>query len=143
MLVALNLKYVKKICDFFFERGRRTFFSTTKQSTGLFLPLLAPCGCDNRCFVSSPSCKKKKHQKVLSLFGRGRRTFFSTTKQSTGLFLPLLAPVRLRQPVFRFKSFLQKEKAPKGAFSFWQGQKDLNPRHAVLETAALPTELYP
>ena len=27
--------------------------------------------------------------------------------------------------------------------SFWQGQKDLNPRHAVLETAALPTELYP
>ena len=25
----------------------------------------------------------------------------------------------------------------------WQGQKDLNPRHAVLETAALPTELYP
>ncbi len=29
------------------------------------------------------------------------------------------------------------------AFSLWQGQKDLNPRHAVLETAALPTELYP
>ena len=27
--------------------------------------------------------------------------------------------------------------------SKWQGQKDLNPRHAVLETAALPTELYP
>ena len=27
--------------------------------------------------------------------------------------------------------------------SYWQGQKDLNPRHAVLETAALPTELYP
>ena len=27
--------------------------------------------------------------------------------------------------------------------SFWQGQKDSNPRHAVLETAALPTELYP
>ena len=29
------------------------------------------------------------------------------------------------------------------AQEFWQGQKDLNPRHAVLETAALPTELYP
>ena len=28
-------------------------------------------------------------------------------------------------------------------FLGWQGQKDLNPRHAVLETAALPTELYP
>ena len=26
---------------------------------------------------------------------------------------------------------------------FWQGQKDLNPRPTVLETAALPTELYP
>ena len=29
------------------------------------------------------------------------------------------------------------------AKNHWQGQKDLNPRHAVLETAALPTELYP
>ena len=27
--------------------------------------------------------------------------------------------------------------------AFWQGQKDSNPRHAVLETAALPAELYP
>ena len=27
--------------------------------------------------------------------------------------------------------------------SLWQGQKDLNPRHVVLETTALPTELYP
>ena len=25
----------------------------------------------------------------------------------------------------------------------WQGQKGSNPRHAVLETAALPAELYP
>ena len=29
-----------------------------------------------------------------------------------------------------------------GDFS-WQGQKESNPRHAVLETAALPAELYP
>ena len=28
-------------------------------------------------------------------------------------------------------------------FTRWQGQKDSNPRHAVLETAALPAELYP
>ena len=28
-------------------------------------------------------------------------------------------------------------------FEPWQGQKDSNPRHAVLETAALPAELYP
>ena len=27
--------------------------------------------------------------------------------------------------------------------SIWQGWQDLNPRHAVLETAALPTELHP
>ena len=37
----------------------------------------------------------------------------------------------------------QRKKAPKNRCFFWQGQKDLNPRHAVLETAALPTELYP
>ena len=28
-------------------------------------------------------------------------------------------------------------------FKSWQGQKDLNPRHTVLETVVLPTELYP
>lgn len=27
--------------------------------------------------------------------------------------------------------------------SLWQGWQDSNPRHAVLETAALPTELHP
>ena len=37
----------------------------------------------------------------------------------------------------------QRKKAPIFRCFFWQGQKDLNPRHAVLETAALPTELYP
>ena len=40
---------------------------------------------------------------------------------------------------------MQKEnrRKPSVFAGFWQGQKDLNPRHAVLETAALPTELYP
>ena len=28
-------------------------------------------------------------------------------------------------------------------FRFWQGHKDLNPEPTVLETAALPIELYP
>ena len=39
----------------------------------------------------------------------------------------------------------EKEKArnPHDSWLFWQGQKDSNPRHAVLETAALPAELYP
>ena len=31
----------------------------------------------------------------------------------------------------------------KKSLSVWQGWQDLNPRHAVLETAALPTELHP
>ena len=37
-----------------------------------------------------------------------------------------------------------KEKPPfRTAYLEWQGQKDSNPRHSVLETDALPTELYP
>ena len=36
------------------------------------------------------------------------------------------------------------EKAPAKAGAFlWQGHKDLNPEPTVLETAALPIELYP
>ena len=31
----------------------------------------------------------------------------------------------------------------KALYFVWQGQKDSNPRHSVLETDALPTELYP
>ena len=38
---------------------------------------------------------------------------------------------------------IKTKKPPEGDFLLWQGQKDLNPRHAVLEIAALPTELYP
>ncbi len=49
----------------------------------------------------------------------------------------------LRVPRIRI-SLSKKTRTPKNRCScFWQGQKDLNPRHAVLETAALPTELYP
>ena len=45
--------------------------------------------------------------------------------------------------VFKLFNPSQNKKTPAGVFLFWQGQKDLNPRHAVLEPAALPTELYP
>ena len=52
-----------------------------------------------------------------------------------------------RSPPLGFKSICSKRKKtakPKGLTVFlWQGQKDLNPRHVVLETTALPTELYP
>ena len=36
-----------------------------------------------------------------------------------------------------------KKKTPCGVFFKWQGHQDLNPGPADLESAALPTELYP
>ena len=45
-----------------------------------------------------------------------------------------------------FQLFLIKEKTDysiKIVSLIWQGQKDSNPRHTVLETVALPAELYP
>ena len=43
-----------------------------------------------------------------------------------------------------YLTYQYKKKAdlPTGGL-LWQGQKGSNSRHAVLETAALPTELYP
>ena len=40
---------------------------------------------------------------------------------------------------------MQHQKSPtaKAVGLFWQGHKDLNPEPTVLETAALPIELYP
>ena len=49
----------------------------------------------------------------------------------------------LRVPRFRPLPLRKRPALRMQCWSFWQGQKDLNPRHAVLETAALPTELYP
>ena len=43
----------------------------------------------------------------------------------------------------RVQVLIEKRAALLRLFHFWQGQKDLNPRHVVLETTALPTELYP
>ena len=37
----------------------------------------------------------------------------------------------------------QKSPTAKAVGLFWQGHKDLNPEPTVLETAALPIELYP
>ena len=64
-------------------------------------------------------------------------------KQSTGLFtVKSVSTFEFRGSSPSALTAKQK-KTPTGVFLFWQGQKDLNPRHAVLETAALPTELYP
>ena len=43
----------------------------------------------------------------------------------------------------RVQVLIEKRAALLRLFHSWQGQKDLNPRHVVLETTALPTELYP
>ncbi len=43
----------------------------------------------------------------------------------------------------QFSKMKNNKKTAHKAFFKWQGQKDLNPRHMVLETIALPTELYP
>ena len=57
-------------------------------------------------------------------------------KQSTGLFTVKSA----RTFEFRGSSpsalTTKQKKTPAGVFLFWQGQKDLNPRHAVLERKA-------
>ena len=52
-------------------------------------------------------------------------------------------PDTLRAPRLHPQSLRKKRDKQTLVSLFWQGQKDLNPRHAVLETAALPTELYP
>ncbi len=47
-----------------------------------------------------------------------------------------------KPPIYRCKShFPSKENDQNG--EFWQGQQGSNPRPTVLETVALPTELYP
>ena len=53
------------------------------------------------------------------------------------------APGTLRVPRVHHISLCQARRRPCGRRLAWQGQKDLNPRHSVLETDALPTELYP
>ncbi len=38
---------------------------------------------------------------------------------------------------------MKKQNRKSSSVFSWQGHKDLNPGHVVLETTALPTELYP
>ena len=48
-----------------------------------------------------------------------------------------------RSNQLNYRAILNYKVCGRPAYTLWQGQKDSNPRHAVLETAALPTELYP
>ena len=55
-------------------------------------------------------------------------------RQSTGL----------SERIFQvLASISEKVRSRMGSDLFWQGHKDLNPEPTVLETAALPIELYP
>ena len=82
--------------------------------------------------------------------GRGRRTWSRLPARSVLLHFVQRSPPETRTPrhypsaSFLFFAHTKKQQTPqKRCLLFWQGQKDLNPRHSVLETDALPTELYP
>ena len=59
----------------------------------------------------------------------------------------MLIENKLKIQLKHAKSYENKEKTPwflnKNTVLIWQGQKDMNPEPTVLETAALPIELYP
>ena len=57
--------------------------------------------------------------------------------------LSIFAPVCALVSPFQVRAQNQKSPTPNGVGLFWQGHKDLNPEPTVLETAALPIELYP
>ena len=77
--------------------------------------------------------------------------FVRAKEQAMGLFLPYCPqsgksgrPARSAGLGPKRSAFAKwKRRRKSGASFIWQGQKDSNPRHAVLETAALPAELYP
>ena len=105
------------------------------------------------------SLKKAKSKFDLAFFWLGRRTWSRRYDAKPRFLISAL----LRSSVSRgsdshlgchslplpFKSFSFAIPAKKNReckctpYSFWQGQKDLNPRPLVLETSTLPTELYP
>ncbi len=113
--------------------------------------------------------KNSKHRRSdTCCFGRGRRdrSCFATPLAVPGeklpwsvVFLPTAAPLlprcicrrqrsaitpgTLRVPRVRFCTYKKQQAPQKRYLLFWQGQKGSNPRHSVLETDALPAELYP
>ena len=88
----------------------------------------------------SKPVKNKQTHKINSVKKGGETLLFSDTLLTHfyaifGRFWPYLRDPQKQQKTLKTQGFQ--------GFLAWQGQKDLNPRHAVLETAALPTELYP
>ena len=75
---------------------------------------------------------KRQKRKPLSTQTKAQRSGFSLGKEEQGS-EDEKSPVLTQPRILNGANF-----APT-----WQGQKESNPRHAVLETAALPAELYP
>lgn len=90
---------------------------------------------------------KKSNSKCCWTFGRGTRTcciFCFAENQGVAVVQP---PANNTPPgccIQWFKPrWLRQKSRQQSAVGFWQGHKDLNPEPTVLETAALPIELYP
>ncbi len=131
---------------FFTGRGRRTWSRLPARSVLLHTlyavvstgdPLLA-CRL-GRCFCIL--CMQRSPQETrFSPVGSVGASAYLYAEASTGD----PHPSTLSEcPVFIFCTYKKQQTPQKRCLPFWQGQKDLNPRHSVLETDALPTELYP
>ena len=66
-----------------------------------------------------------------------------TTSSVTGWRSNQLNYLAISLALCRIRAYLVYQKQLTLSIGKWQGQKDSNSRHAVLETAALPAELYP
>ncbi len=101
--------------------------------------------CKNPKMGALPIGKNKKQHAYACcfLFGRGRRTCPPAGGAVVGSGCHRQPFTTDPSSPSKSSQKTKKQHAYACCFFTWQGQKDLNPRHAVLETAALPTELYP
>ncbi len=90
--------------------------------------------------ASHPSCGSPKKSSVAAAY---LLDFFDRCAKLCSLNPPPAAVAYLARHARVPRKYRQKKPPLLRGLMFWQGQKDSNPRHAVLETAALPTELYP
>ncbi len=114
--------------------------------------LLPPAGImvSHPCQQEDAHRKLGKNEQLLWNADAGTRNVTAISKQSLGaIWVPFgyfWGIARLDERFLTQKAGFRQKKASKSedfkAF-FWQGHKDLNPEPTVLETAALPIELYP
>ena len=110
------------------------------------------CGKTDRVLILNSKRKTAQNRTVEPFStGRGRRAWSRLPARSV-LLHTLYAEVSAGDPhpstlseclVFIFCTYKKQQTPQKRCLLFWQGQKGSNPRHSVLETDALPAELYP